>query len=158
MPSHYRIRLEPNLEAATFVGSEIVTVEIHEPTTTISVNAAELDIYEAHLRNASEHHIEATVAYDKELERATFTLDEEAGSGTWELVLGFSGILNDQLRGFYRSTFNDVDGNEQVIATTQFEASDARRAFPCWDEPELQSDVWSHAHRARRSAGNLQRT
>ena len=49
------------------------------------------------------------------------------------------GILNDQLRGFYLSTFDDEDGNEQVIATTQFEATDARRAFPCWDEPDFKA-------------------
>ena len=54
-------------------------------------------------------------------------------------MFAFSGILNDKLRGFYRSTFTDDDGNEQVIATTQFEATDARRAFPCWDEPDFKA-------------------
>ncbi len=48
-------------------------------------------------------------------------------------------MLNDKLKGFYRSTFVDTDGEQQVIATTQFEATDARRAFPCWDEPELKA-------------------
>ena len=48
-------------------------------------------------------------------------------------------MLNDKLAGFYRITFTDADGDEQVIATTQFEATDARRAFPCWDEPELKA-------------------
>ena len=51
----------------------------------------------------------------------------------------FTGILNDKLHGFYRSTFTDADGVEQVIATTQFEATDARRAFPCWDEPDFKA-------------------
>ena len=55
--------------------------------------------------------------------------------GDLTLETRFRGILNDKLRGFYRSTFVDADGVEQVIATTQFEATDARRAFPCWDEP-----------------------
>ena len=53
--------------------------------------------------------------------------------------LRFRGILNDKLRGFYRSTFTDDDGVERVIATTQFEATDARRAFPCWDEPDFKA-------------------
>ena len=59
--------------------------------------------------------------------------------GCWQLHLTFTGILNDKLHGFYRSTFKDEDGNERVIATTQFEATDARRAFPCWDEPDFKA-------------------
>src|SRR5690606_15747608 len=57
----------------------------------------------------------------------------------WVMHARFTGILNDKLRGFYRSTFTDSSGEEQVIATTQFEATDARRAFPCWDEPDLKA-------------------
>ena len=55
------------------------------------------------------------------------------------LHLTFRGILNDQLHGFYRSTYTDDDGETHTIATTQFEAADARRAFPCWDEPDLKA-------------------
>ncbi len=59
--------------------------------------------------------------------------------GSWELDLTFTGVLNDKLHGFYRSTFIDIDGTTQTIATTQFEATDARRAFPCWDEPDFKA-------------------
>jgi puromycin-sensitive aminopeptidase len=48
-------------------------------------------------------------------------------------------VLNDKLHGFYRSTFRDADGVEHVVATTQFEATHARRAFPCWDEPDFKA-------------------
>lgn len=139
VPHRYELRLEPDLANATFAGSQVVTIEILEPTTEVVLNAAELDIYEAHLRNAAGVHIEASVSHDEEAQRATLILDEPAEPGEWELLCGFTGILNDQLHGFYRSTFTDVDGNEQVIATTQFEATDARRAFPCWDEPDFKA-------------------
>ena len=66
-------------------------------------------------------------------------------------------MLNDKLRGFYRSTFKDDDGDERVIATTQFEATDCRRAFPCWDEPDFKAVLRGHAGRRRRPAGHLQR-
>ena len=75
------------------------------------------------------------ITLDEETERATFTFAEALPAGRATLHTGFRGLLNDKLRGFYRSTFTDADGVEQVIATTQFEATDARRAFPCWDEP-----------------------
>ena len=55
---------------------------------------------------------------------------------SYRLDLEFHGILNDELRGLYRSTYK-VDGETRIMATTQFEATDARRAFPCWDEPAM---------------------
>ena len=139
VPSHYRIRLEPDLGEATFAGSEIIALEVIEATARITLNAAELDIYEAHLRNGDNTHVETSVTYDEAAQRAILTLDEEIAPGAWELYCGFTGILNDQLHGFYRSTFTDVNGEEQAIATTQFEATDARRAFPCWDEPDFKA-------------------
>ncbi len=60
-------------------------------------------------------------------------------AGTTTLAIEFAGILNDKLRGFYRSTYVDDDGVQQVIATTQMQSTDCRRAFPCWDEPEFKA-------------------
>ena len=139
VPSHYRIRLEPDLDAATFAGSEIVTIDVTESTSRIVLNTAELVIHKAHLRNETQDHGEASVDHDEDAQRAILTFNEEIRPGSWELSCDFTGILNDQLHGFYRSTFTDVEGNEQVIATTQFEATDARRAFPCWDEPDFKA-------------------
>ena len=81
----------------------------------------------------------ATVTYEEDTERARLALSAAAAPGDWTLSIGFDGILNDKLRGFYRSTFTDHEGVERTLATTQFEATDARRAFPCWDEPEFKA-------------------
>ncbi len=59
--------------------------------------------------------------------------------GAATLHLSFDGVLNDKLRGWYRSTYVDEDGREQVIATSQMQATDCRRAFPCWDEPDFKA-------------------
>ena len=77
-----------------------------------------------------------SVALDQATERATLTFDRALPAGEATLELVFRGVLNDKLVGFYRSTFTDDDGATQVLATTQMEATDARRAFPCWDEPD----------------------
>src|SRR5215471_7005039 len=61
------------------------------------------------------------------------------GPGEWKLTLRFTGILNDRLHGFYRSTYKDAAGATHTIAATQFEATDARRGFPCWDEPAFKA-------------------
>ena len=139
VPRHYRIRIEPDLEGATFTGSQVVTVEVIEPADRVVLNAIELDIHEAWFVDDDGHRVDAEVEYDGEAQRAIFNLAEALSTGRWELHCRFSGILNDQLRGFYRSVFTDVEGREQVIATTQFEATDARRAFPCWDEPDFKA-------------------
>jgi puromycin-sensitive aminopeptidase len=130
--------LTPDLAAATFTGEEIVDVTVREPVREIVLNAAELTITFAELTNGNRT-LRATPYLDEALERATLTLDEEADPGAWRLTLRFEGILNDKLHGFYRSTFKDQQGQEHVIASTQFESTDARRAFPCWDEPDFKA-------------------
>ncbi|MBT8213200.1 MAG: M1 family metallopeptidase, partial [Acidimicrobiia bacterium] len=81
----------------------------------------------------------AQVTFQPEFERATLHVETPLEAGGWSIDIEFSGILNDRLRGFYRSTYVDPEGVDQVIATTQFESTDARRAFPCWDEPDFKA-------------------
>jgi puromycin-sensitive aminopeptidase len=138
IPRRYQIRLEPDLEAASFTGSETISVVVAEPVREVLLNAHELAITGASL-NRGATQIQGRVALDEERQRAMIALEEQASPGDWTLTLEFKGALNDQLVGFYKSTFTDVDGVQQSIATTQFEATDARRAFPCWDEPDLKA-------------------
>ena len=139
-PVRYELTLEPDLEAATFAGEVLISVLVTAPTDTIACNALDLDILAADLTEgplSDGSPLAVTgVALDAETERVTFTLERTLLPGEAHLRVRFNGQLNDKLRGFYRSTFTDTDGVEQVIATTQFEATDARRAFPCWDEPD----------------------
>ncbi|HEX2404581.1 MAG TPA: M1 family metallopeptidase, partial [Acidimicrobiia bacterium] len=123
---------------ATFTGSETISVEVTEPVDQFVLNAAELDLTSVSLRVGGTT-IPAEVELDEKLQRATLRFPRAVDAGEAELDIEFSGILNDQLHGFYRSTFTDVDGVEQTVATTQFEATDARRAFPCWDEPDFKA-------------------
>jgi aminopeptidase N len=76
---------------------------------------------------------------DHDNERACFSFPADLPVGRSELSIKFSGILNDKLHGFYRSTYKGADGKEQPLASTQFESTDARRAFPCWDEPAFKA-------------------
>ncbi len=81
----------------------------------------------------------ANVSLDSENEQAIFNFPDTLNPGRWELQITFSGILNDKLHGFYRSTYKDPNGLEKTLASTQFESTDARRAFPCWDEPAFKA-------------------
>ncbi|HEX2849511.1 MAG TPA: M1 family metallopeptidase [Acidimicrobiales bacterium] len=139
VPVRYELRLEPDLDAFSFAGAERVEVEVREALATVVLNAAELDITAARLVDPAGRTLTGSVALDADTERATITLDGTADPGTWYLETEFTGTLNDQLAGFYRSVFTDADGRQRVIATTQFESTDARRAFPCWDEPDLKA-------------------
>ena len=76
---------------------------------------------------------------DDETERLFIRPAADLVPGEHTVEIAFTGVLNDKLRGFYRSTFHDEDGVERVIATTQMQATDCRRAFPCWDEPDFKA-------------------
>jgi len=135
VPSRYDIRLTPDLERATFAGEETVTVTVREPVTEVVLNAAELAIPSVAARDAAGMVVQGTAVLDEAQERARLVFPSPLTPGEWRLTIGFTGILNDKLHGFYRSTYKDATGVTHTIAATQFEATDARRAFPCWDEP-----------------------
>ncbi len=140
IPSRYELMLTPELGTASFTGSEIVSVEVVESVREVVLNAIELELSEAAMVDGQGNtHTATAIVYDDDQERVTLTFGTDLAPGAWKLHTSFSGILNDNLHGFYRSTYQDADGNDQVIATTQFEATDARRAFPCWDEPDLKA-------------------
>jgi len=135
VPSRYDIRIEPDLDAATFSGEETIAVTVREPVTEVLLNAAELRILSVTARDASGGAVEGSAALDETAERARLTFPSPLLPGQWRLTLRFTGTLNDRLHGFYRSTYKDAAGVAHALAATQFESTDARRAFPCWDEP-----------------------
>ncbi len=138
-PQRYAIRLTPDLTTWTFTGQVIVTLQIHQPVREIVLNAAELEIRSPTLMDASGKAHSASVSFDSENEQACFSFAADIAPGAGELNLQFSGILNDKLHGFYRSTYKGADGQDKPLASTQFESTDARRAFPCWDEPAIKA-------------------
>jgi puromycin-sensitive aminopeptidase len=138
VPSRYDLHLEPDLENATFVGTVAISVDITEATDTIVLNAIELDVKSATVAAHGDEPRSVTVALNETSERCTLS-GHSFPIGPAVVHLTFSGILNDKLRGFYRSTFVDTDGVTQTIATTQMQATDCRRGFPCWDEPDFKA-------------------
>jgi len=139
VPSRYDIWLEPDLTTLTFRGTETVALDVVEPISDVTLNAVELTIESASLENDRGETIRATPTMDDTMERCRLTLGSPAAPGRWRLRLAFRGTLNDKLRGFYRSVYKEPTGVSRTMAATQFEATDARRAFPCWDEPSFKA-------------------
>src|SRR4029453_10206008 len=139
IPERYEIKLTPDLSAATFAGEEKVLVQVLEPVRRVVVNAAELEFQAVSIKGPGGKVVRGDAALDIENEQATFNFPETLNPGRWELQITYSGILNDKLHGFYRSTYKDPNGREKTLASTQFESTDARRAFPCWDEPAIKA-------------------
>jgi puromycin-sensitive aminopeptidase len=134
-PTRYDLVLEPDLDAASFRGTVEIDVDVSVPLAALVLNAAELDIHSATVAGVGD----CTPTLDEALERLTLTLPREVAPGTYRLTIDFTGTLNDKLRGWYRSTYKDGSGAELVIATSQMQATDCRRAFPCWDEPDFKA-------------------
>ena len=139
IPNRYEIWLEPDLVTSTFAGKETIALTVMQATRAIMLNAVDLTISSAVLRGSTSLQLEATIGLDDSMQRCHLMFPQAIPPGEWRLHLTFQGKLNDHLRGFYRSTYKDTAGITHTMAATQFEATDARRAFPCWDEPDFKA-------------------
>ncbi|HEY7623662.1 MAG TPA: M1 family metallopeptidase [Candidatus Limnocylindria bacterium] len=131
LPSRYELRFELEFDGWTSTGWERIVLRTAKPAREITLHALELEIVGASVdqRNALEK-----AELDSESETATLRFKDEIPAGEHSLEIRWKGGIRDSLRGLYRSL-----RGEERYAATQFEAADARRAFPCFDEPEFKA-------------------
>lgn len=134
VPKTYHIELKPDLENFTFSGVETIKLSVSKPTKVLTLHSKEIEISTADIMIGKDKIFASKITYDNKSQTANFIFSKVIPKGQVTLTLVFKGILNDKMRGFYRSRYN-VGQKEYHMATTQFEATDARRAFPCFDEP-----------------------
>ena len=163
VPRHYDITLEPDFEKLTYEGTVVIDVDVVEDSSSITVNMLEIEVHSAKV-TVDGQSIRCVVAYppdvaswssllihycssspaithdaDKQASKFDFQDGRLTKDTKAQLEIVFTGQLNEKMAGFYKSTYTRSDGTEGILATTQMEATDARRAFPCFDEPALKA-------------------
>ncbi|MFS7974548.1 putative membrane alanyl aminopeptidase [Helianthus anomalus] len=139
IPHRYDLTLKPNLHVCTFSGSVIVNLSILESTRFLLLNSIDLVIHQSFFTDSNNHKVvPSEVVVDKDVEMLVLVFNELLSVGDGVLEIHFSGLLNEHMKGFYKGTYVD-GGVRKNMATTTFEPSDARRCFPCWDEPALKA-------------------
>ncbi|RXG47320.1 hypothetical protein VDGE_07150 [Verticillium dahliae] len=153
-PSHYVVSLrELDFKNWTYQGTVSIDVEVVKPTKEVVINALELKLSKASVtvtqNKSTESYESASISLDEKKQRAVIAFDQEIpASQKASVLIHFEGILNNDMAGFYRSKYTPAvtpaasvprDDEWHYMLSTQFEPCDARRAFPCFDEPNLKA-------------------
>ncbi len=138
-PSRYELTLRPDLEHFKVAGHVLIELAVRAPTDCIVLNAVDLGFLETYAESADGTRLNGRVLVDEASELAKIFFDGILGCGKWKLSINFQGVLLEKLKGFYRSTWADNKGETHVVASTHFEPTHARRAFPCFDEPDFKA-------------------
>jgi len=135
VPLDYDIALTPNIEAGTTSGRETVRVRVRTATPTIVLNTLEMTITSARLSSGEA----ASISNDPKLQQTTLRFGHAIASGVHELQLAFSGKIGTQSQGLFVQPYTTSSGAHEKLLATQLESTDARRVFPCWDEPAFRA-------------------
>jgi len=133
VPVHYQLTLTPDLDNAKFAGDETLNVRLEKPASAITLNALEITFDQVTVAQGGSTQT-AKVTADPKQETATLSVDKPLQAGTATLHIRYTGLLNEQMRGFYLSKTE-----KRNYAFTQFENTDARRAYPSFDQPDMKA-------------------
>jgi len=140
VPENYAIRLKPDIQAFTFEGYEDITIRTVEATKSLILNSAEIEVQTVTYKGQGQELTSGVgIVYSEEDETVTFNFPEELKVGSGTLSVTYTGKLNNKMKGFYRCKYFTPSGEERYGASTQFEPTFARLAFPCWDEPAVKA-------------------
>ena len=133
-PDNYKLTFTPNLEKANFEGEETISIRVLKPTSEITLNAVDIDFHDVSItaRGTTQ---KAKVTPEKDKEMVVLSVEKPLAAGPATINVTYTGILNDEMRGLYLGK----DDKGRKYAATQFEATDARRAFPSFDEPDYKA-------------------
>ena len=141
VPTDYSVRIVPDLAKFIFAGTETVKLNVRTPVHSLTLNVLELEITEAIVDGQTLP--KSAVKIDKENELLTLTLPSELANGDHTLALSFTGKINQQGQGLFYMRYQEqrspAAAEKKIMLGTQFEATDARRFFPCWDEPAFRA-------------------
>jgi aminopeptidase N len=135
IPHHYAIELAPDPTQLTVAGTETVDVELREPAAQLTLNAVNTVIAEASVDNGAQR---AEIALDAGTETATLGFPKPLAVGLHRLRIAFTSHINSFPRGLFYADYPTGQGVKRMISS-QLEPSDARRIFPCWDEPAFKA-------------------
>ena len=139
VPTYYDLHLAPDFEKRTFSGEEKVTIEFKKADKQCVLNASDLAISSAQLTSSDGDLIKPIVTLDAEAQTCTLTFPAEIPVGQYQLTLHFTGKINSDGGGLFASTYTGANGKPETMLCTQMEPTDARRMFPCWDEPSFRA-------------------
>lgn len=135
-PTHYEIAITPHAQSLTFDGQVTITLDVLEPTATITLQAVDMTFASAKLSPAigKGKAVAAKVGVDADAQTATFTFDKPLAVGSYRLSMDYTGKIGTQANGLFAIDYDTRAGKKRALFT-QFENSDARRMIPSWDEP-----------------------
>ncbi|MDQ6859558.1 MAG: M1 family metallopeptidase [Verrucomicrobiota bacterium] len=138
VPTEYAVRITPDINKLTFTGSETIKIDVRQPARELVLNSADIQIASAAVDDKSL--AKSAIKLDPKLETLTIALPNELSAGAHSLALNFSGKINAAGQGLYHAPYQEHGtGAKKDMLGTQFEATDARRMFPCWDEPSFRA-------------------
>jgi len=137
VPLHYAIALEPDLENLTFAGSELIDLDLREATSRLVLNAADMTLTAASIDGPG---ASAAIALDAGAQTATLSFAQPISAGRHQLRINFTGRINRFPRGLFVIEYREGEGMRRMLAS-HLEPADARRVFPCWDEPAFKASI-----------------
>src|SRR6202161_1682410 len=152
-PENYKLTFTPDLDKAKFEGDETITLQILKSSSDITINAVDIDFHEITITSGGTTQ-KAKVTPEKDKEMVVLGVEKPLAAGPATVHIAYTGILNNEMRGLYLGK----DDHGRKYAATQFEATDARRAFPSFDEPDYKAtfDITAVADKGQVAISNSQ--